>query len=292
MQLQTSRQQIVTYVLLVFVFNVPFNYLFIRSHSIRAGGLLYAWGIMWCPALAAICVLKLNGRKLSELGWGWGESKYQIMAWLIPLLYTTVTYVIVWAGRLGAVPNPEFMRHTTSEMGLRISPCWSVSIYVLLSGSVGLVSSVAAALGEEIGWRGFMVPELAKTTSFAVTAIVSGTVWAVGHYPSLLFSDYNGGTPVWYGVSCFTVALVAMSVVAAWLRLRSGSLWTAAILHGSHNLYIQNIFTPLTRNTGKTNWFIDEFGLVLPLVIIAFALYFWFRQSELPMPTTVDLGKS
>ena len=66
------------------------------------------------------------------------------------------------------------------------------------------------------------------------------------------------------------------------LRLKSGSLLTGAILHGSHNLYIQGIFTPITRNTGKTAWFIDEFGCVLPLVAIAFAIYFWSKRRELP----------
>src|SRR5215469_4838412 len=278
-----------TFVLLVFVFNVPFNYLMIRAHSIRAGGLLYAWGIMWCPALAAIAVLKLNGRKLSELGWSWRRTKYQLMSWLIPLLYTTITYLIVWASGLGAIPNPEFVQRTTAEKGLNMSPSLSMWIYVLLMGTFGLIIQVSAALREEIGWRGFLVPELAKTSSFTVTAIVSGTAWAVLHYPSLLFSDYNGGTPAWYGILCFTVAIVAMSFVLAWLRLKSGSLWTAAILHASHNLYIQNIFTPLTRNTGKTNWFIDEFGVVLPLVIIAFAIYFWRRRAELPIGENVDL---
>jgi membrane protease YdiL (CAAX protease family) len=213
MQPQTSRQQTLTYILLVFLFNVPFDYFMIRAHSIRAGGLLYVWGIMWCPALAVMAVLKLNGRKLSELGWGWGKPKYQLMAWLIPLLYATTTYLIVWASRLGAVPNPEFVQHTTTDMGLNMSRWLSMVIYVLLTGSFGLVISVAAALGEEIGWRGFMVPELAKTTSFTVTALVSGTVWAVGHYPSLLFSDYNGGTPAWYGIPCFTAGIVAMSFV-------------------------------------------------------------------------------
>ena len=107
MQPQSSQQQILTYMLLVFVFNVPFDYLMIRAHSIRAGDFLYVSGIMWCPALAAMAVLKLNGRKLSELGWGWGKPKYQLLAWLIPFVYSTMTYVIVWASGLGAVPNPE-----------------------------------------------------------------------------------------------------------------------------------------------------------------------------------------
>jgi len=282
MQPQSSRQQILTYILLVFVFNVPFDYLMIRAHSIRAGDFLYVSGIMWCPALAAMAVLKLNGRKLSELGWGWGKPKYQLLAWLIPFVYSTITYVIVWASGLGAVPNPEFVQRTASQMAPDMGRSLAMFIYIVLTGSFGLVISVALALGEEIGWRGFMVPELAKTKSFTVTALVSGTVWAVGHYPSLLFSDYNGGTPAWYGIPCFTAQIVAMSFVLAWLRLKSGSVWTAAIMHATHNLYIQNIFTPLTRNTGKTNWFIDEFGVVLPLLIICFAVYFWRRRDELP----------
>jgi len=76
--------------------------------------------------------------------------------------------------------------------------------------------------------------------------------------------------------------VVSSSFVFAWMRLKSGSLWTSAILHGSHNLYIQAILTPLTRNTGKTAWYIDEFGCVLPLVTIVFAAYFWSKRRELP----------
>jgi membrane protease YdiL (CAAX protease family) len=74
--------------------------------------------------------------------------------------------------------------------------------------------------------------------------------------------------------------VVAISFVFAWLRLKSGSLWTGAILHASHNLYVQAIFTPLTADRGKTAWFIDEFGVVLPLVAVAFAIYFWSRRGE------------
>jgi hypothetical protein len=75
------------------------------------------------------------------------------------------------------------------------------------------------------------------------------------------------------------------------MRLKSGSLWTGALLHASHNLYVQAIFTPLTRDTGKTAWFIDEFGAILPLVAVAFAVYFWTRRGEL-MATTSDLDKA
>lgn len=53
------------------------------------------------------------------------------------------------------------------------------------------------------------------------------------------------------------------------------------LLHATHNLYIQQIFTPLTKSNEKTQWFIDEFGMVLPAVTTIFALYFITRRKEL-----------
>jgi uncharacterized protein len=53
------------------------------------------------------------------------------------------------------------------------------------------------------------------------------------------------------------------------------------LLHASHNLFIQAIFIPLTVDTGKTKYFADEFGAVLPVVTVIFAIYFWSRRKEL-----------
>jgi membrane protease YdiL (CAAX protease family) len=83
--------------------------------------------------------------------------------------------------------------------------------------------------------------------------------------------------------------VVAIAVAFAWVRLKSGSLWTGAILHASHNLYVQGIFTPLTADRGKTAWFIDEFGAVLPIVTVAFAIYFWRRRGEVESGRAVKI---
>jgi uncharacterized protein len=286
----TSRVQVAQYLLLVFAFSSFFYFLVLRSGSLRFGRGLYVLGLMWCPALAGMLTLRLNGRSLTDLGWKWGESKYQLRSWFIPLLYATIAYVIVWTLGLGGFGNPEFTNSLVDQMHLR-APAWlSVTLAILLTGTYGLIRGVASALGEEIGWRGFLVPELSRTTTFTVTSLISGVVWSLWHYPILIFSDYNSGTPTWYGLTCFTVMVIAGSFIFAWLRLKSGSLWTGAILHGSHNLYIQGIFTPLTRNTGKTAWYIDEFGIVLPLVVIVFAGYFWSKRRELPQVSGLAAG--
>jgi membrane protease YdiL (CAAX protease family) len=277
-----SRVQVLTYLIIVLAFSSFFYFLILHSGSLGNGRGLYVLGLMWCPALAGMLTLRLNGRSISDLGWTWGESKYQIRSWYIPILYASVAYAIVWVFHLGAFGNPEYYDSLTKTMHLGGSPWISIVMGIALTGTYGMIRSVSSALGEEIGWRGFLVPELSKTTSFTATSLISGIVWSLWHYPILIYGDYNAGTPTWYGLTCFTVMVISISFVFAWMRLKSGSLWTGAILHGSHNLYIQGIFTPLTRNTGQTAWFIDEFGCVLPFVAIAFAIYFWTKRRELP----------
>jgi len=276
-----SRVQVAIYLLLLFAFSSIFYFLMLRAHTLAGGGGLYLIGIMWCPALAALATLKLSNRPLNELGWSWPQPRYAAMSWYIPLLYATITYAIVWMSGMGGFPNRQMMQDLVTRMGLRASPIVSAIMYVLLTGSFGLVPTLARALGEEIGWRGFFVPVLFRTWGFTGTTLISGAVWSCWHYPILIWGDYNAGTPTWFGMTCFTVLVVSISFVFAWMRLKTGSLWTGAILHASHNLYIQAIFTPLTRDTGKTAWFIDEFGAVLPIVALGFAIYFWRRRGEL-----------
>jgi uncharacterized protein len=277
-----SRVQVLTYLVIVFAFSSFFYFLILHSGSLGSGRGLYVLGLMWCPALAGMLTLRLNGRSISDLGWKWGDTKYQVRSWYIPILYASIAYAIVWIFHFGAFGNPEYYDSLTKTMHLGGSPWISIVMGIVLTGTYGMIRSVSSALGEELGWRGFLVPELSKTASFTATSLISGIVWSLWHYPILIYGDYNAGTPTWYGLTCFTVMVISISFVFAWMRLKSGSLWTGAILHGSHNLYIQGIFTPLTRNTGKTAWFFDEFGCVLPLVAIAFAIYFWSKRRELP----------
>lgn len=276
-----SPRQVITYVLLVFAFSSVFYFLILHGHRLGGGGGLYVLGIMWCPALAAAATLKSNHRPLTDLGWKWPAARYAALSWFVPLLYAAIAYIVVWSAGFGGFPNRDFMQSLVPRFGLGISPWATTLVYVLLQGTLGMIRSVSSALGEEIGWRGFLVPELFKKVGFTTTALISGVIWSCWHYPVLIWGDYNAGTPTWYGLTCFTVMVVAISFVFAWMRLKSGSLWTGALLHASHNLYVQSIFTPLTRNTGKAAWFIDEFGAILPIVSVAFAIYFWSKRKQL-----------
>ncbi|MBE0688464.1 MAG: CPBP family intramembrane metalloprotease, partial [Anaerolineaceae bacterium] len=81
----------------------------------------------------------------------------------------------------------------------------------------------------------------------------------------------------------FTIMVLGISFAFAWLRLKSGSLWTAAILHASHNLFIQAIFTPLTLQKKITPYIIDEFGVGLAIAGMLVALLFIRKNKQQPL---------
>ncbi len=240
--------------------------------------------IMWCPALAALVTCRLLGRELRSLAWRWPSNRYIAAGYFVPLAYASLAYGAVWALRLGSW-NSEFVSRVAEGFGLRGLPAWaSLTLYIISMATGGMILNLSTTLGEEIGWRGFLVPELAKQMSFTRMSFFSGIVWAAWHAPLLLFADYNAGTNRWYSLCCSSVVVVSASLMLAWLRLKSDSVWPAAVFHASHNLFVPGIFDNLIRNTGSTLWYTTEFGAALAATSAVFALYFWTRRTEIRDP--------
>jgi len=71
----------------------------------------------------------------------------------------------------------------------------------------------------------------------ALSTIFYTLIIAAWHVLILLFANYNSGTLWWFALPCFAVMVVSLSVILAWLRLKSNSVWPCAILHASHILW-------------------------------------------------------
>jgi membrane protease YdiL (CAAX protease family) len=161
-----------------------------------------------------------------------------------------------------------------------MSPWAAIVLYFIFTATFSVIRDTATVIGEEIGWRGFLVPELAKRHSFVATAVITGLIWAFWHYPILLFADYNGHTPVWYYLPLLTILLPLLSCVWTWMRLKSGSIWPGVVLHAAHNTFIQAFFDPITVDNSKTRYIAGEFGAALLVLSILMAAYFWKRRGE------------
>ena len=90
-----------------------------------------------------------------------------------------------------------------------------------------------------------LVPQLAKVTSFpAVGFDQRRNLGVVADVPLIVWADYRGAGPVWYSVTCFAVMVVGSAFLFAWMRLKSGSVWTGMLLHASHNFSFRVFLTP------------------------------------------------
>lgn len=257
------HKEILTFLILTFALSSVWYYLIISSGSLSTGGGWYPVALMWCPGIAALITTLIYRKSLGGLGWGWGRTRYQLSAYLLPIGYGLVVYGAVWLLGLGGI-------------GETFSTNWLSWILF------GTLLNCFAALGEEIGWRGFLVKRLAGVTSFTKLSLISGSIWALWHMPLILFADYNAGGPGWYSLLSFAVAVIAISFVYAWLRLKSGSVWTAMFLHASHNFWIQGFFDPLITDTGITKYLTGEFGAGLGIASILLAYLYWRKRYNLP----------
>lgn len=267
--------ELTTFLVLTFASSAVFWGLIIRAGSLSVHGGAFVFALMWCPGVSALVTRLVYQHNVRGEGWGLRAPRWAVLAYIVPVIYATVAYGVVWLTHLGGVDLSRF--HT------------GVLTFLVL----GTIQSVLSATGEELGWRGFLVPTLARRMSFGRVAVLSGAIWAVWHFPLIIFADYNAGTATWYALLCFAVMVVSLAVPMAWLRLRSGSVWPAALLHASHNLFVQGFFDRVTVNTGPTHWVTSEFGAGLAITIGITAWIFWRARGAVSAAdgsVIVDVG--
>lgn len=240
---------------------------------------IYVGALMMCPALSAFITLKLMKRPISSLPWGLKHIKYLRLSYLVPVAYITISYVLIWVFGFGDLLSQETMTEWSQELGMEgFSSTAILLTMIILLSIVGVVKNIGSTLGEEIGWRGFFIYELRKLFSFGTVSIISGLIWAIWHWP-IIFLIYKGNGNLLFHVTAFTVMIVAISVILAYYTFKSNSLWPAALFHSVHNIYIQKIFTPFTITNDSSTFWIDEYGLMLPIITTIFALYFWRKAK-------------
>ena len=230
---------------------------------------------MWCPALATMITLNIKGRQLSELPWGWSNGKIMRWSYFIPAGYGLTTYLLIWSFGFGTITETEAITEWGKELGLfgigDLSPLAITSIGIFLLGTVEVLRASASTLGEEIGWRGFLVFELRKVLSFPGVALFSGLVWASWHWPLLVYYSNN----VLLEFLTFFVVILSMSFIMTYYTFKSQSLWPAVLFHAVSNVYIQKILPPLTENVeGKEHW-LGENGIMFALVTCVIGWYYW-----------------
>ena len=287
---RTKIGRIVTFLTLTFGLSTVFYVLIITGGE---GIAPWTLPLMWCPGVSAIITKLIFDRNLKDLGWKPGPAKWLGLAYLLPILYGAVVYGITWLVGQGGFTTEAIARDASGFGMADASVGQMVVVYTLLLATfVFLRYSLPGAFGEELGWRGFLFPELQRMTSFTTASLIGGIVWALYHLPLILFSDYNSTAPRAFAVVMFFISAIALTFVHNWLRARSGSVWPAVFLHASHNIFFLNVYDPLMARYPLTDFFVTEFGAGLLVISVLMALYIWAHRDELPAATSLQIQTS
>jgi membrane protease YdiL (CAAX protease family) len=139
----------------------------------------------------------------------------------------------------------------------------------VLAFTFGIPFNMIFTFGEEFGWRGYLLPRLAPLGGVPAALIV-GVVWGLWHAPLILLDGYNyPGHPI-LGVGMMVVFTTALSVIFAWLRFRSGSVWPSTLAHAALNA--QYGFGLLLLSTGDS-LIRSPIGILGLLPVIALAIW-------------------
>jgi uncharacterized protein len=156
-------------------------------------------------------------------------------------LRTWLTCCLQWRGRRGwmtlAFLSPLAVLALAAAvhmvLGGVLPPSPAIGHIDMLIANFFLVFLVGGPLGEELGWRGYVLPAMQDRLGWRSASLVLGGIWGVWHLPLFFItgSAQNQGS-----IAAFFILIVATSVFYTWLFQRSeGSVWPALLLHTASN---------------------------------------------------------
>ena len=204
--------------------------------------------MMFVPAIVAIIVNK--GFK----GFGW-KPKFKGCAWLIPVCMFVPGIMAIAGAALFFLVFPRFLDFGGSyliaqgeQMGVDYAAMLAEKgmtmktyniISVLGAFFYAPVINMFLAVGEEVGWRGFLYPQLNKNFSRIATWIIGGTIWASFHYPCMVIAGYEYGLDYpgfpFVGIIAFTVFCIVIGAFEEMVYNKTKCFWYPALLHGAIN---------------------------------------------------------
>ncbi|CAN5489646.1 hypothetical protein BH10ACT1_BH10ACT1_03690 [soil metagenome] len=160
---------------------------------------------------------------------------------------------------------------------------------------INLVLMSVLVLGEEIGWRSYLLPRLGSVMSIRRAAMATGFFQACFHLPLLLLTrSYDGLGSRWLVVPGMMIVVTAAGALFGWLRVRSESLWPAAIAHATVNTCMVEAPTLLDRHGDMTAYLTGEGGLFTAVLTVVAAVIIlrranWTPRSQAPPAEAVTL---
>jgi len=212
---------------------------------------------MFGPLVAAVIMRLFVSKEGLKGSLGlWRSWKYYLVAFAAPALFIAAVILTSHASGLGTFVAPSHQL-----------PIW---LRYVISAVVSVVA-LPLMLGEDYGWRGYLLPRLLPLGEIRGTMVL-GLIHAAWHLPWLLSGLVFPGQPLLLVIVVFVFGALVFSFPYTWLSVASrGSAFLAAIAHGVLNVTIG--YTSLRYIANGSPLFVSgEGGLISSLILLILTL--------------------
>ncbi|WP_277207947.1 CPBP family intramembrane glutamic endopeptidase [Isoptericola croceus] len=244
--------------------------------------------MMFAPAVAALVVVRFVERRPVARSLGlthvrpWGRFfGWLALAFVVPVLLVLAALPVAAAFGLYEMDLVGFsgFQEVVDDQLAVLGGAGQVDVPIqvlvalqLVNVVIGSVVNLVPALGEELGWRGWLLPHLMRRTHVATAVVVSGVIWGLWHAPVVLLGyNYPTASP-WVALVTMVGSCTVIGAVFSWLRLRSGNVWAPALAHGAFNaaagMHVLFIAAGTSLDTTQAT-VLGWSGWIVPAVLIA-----------------------
>jgi len=246
-------------ILLMFLFTWPIDLANSGVLSFQIPFIIYiflGWGFIFASLLMTgltlgkqVVVTLLKRFLIWRVGWKW---------YLVILLQPTLQFLSIILNSLISKTPIDFSTVYAYQI---FGPTANLSLLLL-----PFFLFDAIANGEEMGWRGYVLPRLQAKYNAFVSSLILGVIWGIWHFPKFLAPGNTSS----FGL--FMVRIMIVSVIYTWIyNGTQGSLLLVTLFHAAGN--VGGVFLPIANTVSGENAGALIIEIVLQFIVVLAIIY-------------------
>ncbi len=184
----------------------------------------------------------------------------RFLIWRVELRWYVAVLLGPIALALAALAAPLVLHGVAPDfnqtMAREISGPLSLWLFVPIFFLMGVLTN-----GEEIGWRGYLLPRIQTRFGALAASVLIGVIWAAWHIPKFLGAGAILPVPAWL----YLLDKIALAILFTWVANHTrGSLLIATLFHAAVN----TAFVWLVPTTGQYDSYESILRCMVALMIV------------------------
>ena len=244
-------------------------------------------GFTFIPVIAALLTKQLTGERAKyHLSLRvWKNPKYWILSAFLPgilIAVGTAMYYLIFPEQYSGIFQIGMRLGTDSVIIVKYPLALSLACIAV---SACMIPIQLLELGEEIGWRGYLLGFQVEKHGERKAALINGVEWGIAHLPLVYFgfnySPDNWGAP-WSNMGMMMITCIVLGVILSYITIRTRNCMYAAIVHGVVNVIgeLPVYFSPDLRSG---LWGPNPTGMITMLPLLFAAVFCFLKLSKKEM---------